>query len=229
MKNKLRTGGELIPIVILSAFMVLTFSYGTNAAALRAGVSKISITKDKPTEPVNDPLYAKALVLDDGKTRVVIITMDLVNISFADLTAIRTRLRNELKINSNNVMINVSHNHWVNDQLTEDYINRTVKAVKEASMNMVPVKVGDGAGIEKRITMNRRLILSNGKEWTIRRATPEPEDEFVKGLAEPFDPEIGILRLDKTDGKPFAVLFTFAGHNYTGIPNRTATAGVCSV
>ena len=73
--------------------------------------------------------------------------------------------------------------------------------------------------------MNRRLLLTNGKEWTIRRATPEPQDNMVKGIADAFDPEIGILRIDRTDGKPLAVLFTFADHNYTGVPNRGATAG----
>ena len=215
----------MIAAAVLSACMFLGFLQEINSAPLRAGVSKINITKDKPTELVHDPLYAKALVLDDGKTKAVIITMDIINISIDDLSEIRARIQNELKINGNNVMINASHNHWVNDQLAEDYVDRTVKAVKEAVQNMVPVKVGGGAGIEKRITMNRRLLLTNGKEWTIRRATPEPQDEMVKGIAEAFDPEIGILRIDKTDGKPLAVLFTFADHNYTGVPNRGATAG----
>ena len=225
MRNVVNTCKKFTTTAILSAVMFLGFNQGVNAVTLRAGVSKINITKDKSTDLVNDPLYAKALVLDDGKTRAVIITMDLVNISFTDLTEIRARIKNELNINGDNVMINASHNHWVNDQLAEDYLERTVKAVKEASVNLVPVKAGGGAGIEKRITMNRRLLLTNGKEWTIRRATPEPEDEYVKGIADPFDPEIGVLRLDKADGKPLAVLFTFAGHNYTGIPSREATAG----
>lgn len=225
MRNNILNWGRLITIFVLSVFMVLIFSNGTYAATIRAGVSKINITKEKPTGLVNDPLYAKALVLDDGKTKAVIITMDIVNVSFTDVTKIRARIQNELKINGNNVMINVSHNHWVNDQLAENFIDKTIQAVKEASLNMVPVKVGDGAGTEKRITMNRRLILKDGKEWTIRRATPEPVDENVKEIAEPFDPEIGILRLDKTDGKPLAVLFTFACHNYTGIPSRNVTAG----
>jgi len=87
------------------------------------------------------------------------------------------------------------------------------------------VMIGAGSGTETRITMNRRLTLENGKEWTIRRATPDPRDEMIKGIAEAFDPEIGILRLDRMDGSPLAVLFTFACHNYTGVPNRGVTAG----
>ena len=44
---------------------------------LRAGVAKSEITNCDPGVMVNDPLYAKALVLDDGQTSVVIITMDV--------------------------------------------------------------------------------------------------------------------------------------------------------
>ncbi len=225
MKENSCVRKKLMILFALTLTVLLIYSQGVNGASLRAGVSKVNITRDNPTELVNDPLYARALVLDDGNTKAVVITMDIINISFTDLPVIRTRIQNELKINGNNVMINASHNHWVNDQLAEDYIDRTVNAVKEAFLNMVPVRVGGGAGSENRITMNRRLILKNGKEWTIRRATPEPEDEMVEGIAEPFDPEIGILRLDRINGKPLAVLFTFAGHNYTGVPNRGATAG----
>jgi hypothetical protein len=174
---------------------------------------------------INDPLYAKALVLDDGKTKVVIVSMDIINVSIPVLTEIRKRIEDELKISGNHIMINASHDHWTQNQLADDYTERTINAVREAAKNMVPVMIGAGSGIENRITMNRRIKLDNGKEWTIRRATPEPPDEIVKGVADPFDPEIGILRLDRTDGRPLAVLFTFACHNYTGVPNRGVTAG----
>ena len=224
MKTELKTSRKII-IAVLSALLFLIFYQGVYCAPLRAGVSKANITKDRPTDLVNDPLYAKVLVLDDGTDKAVIITMDIGNITLPALAEIRNGIQKELKINGNNVMVNASHNHWVNDQLAEDYVARTVRAVKEAVQKMVPVRVGGGAGTEKRISMNRRLMLTNGKEWTIRRATPEPQDEMVKGIAEPFDPEIGILRIDKTDGTPMAVLYTFADHNYTGVPSRAATAG----
>jgi hypothetical protein len=225
MRKKLKAVHKLWVLLFLTLSLTNYFSSSMNGASLRAGVSKINITKDKPSELVNDPLYARVLVLDDGKTKIVVISMDIIDVSLTSLSEIRAEIQDQLKIDGNNVMINASHNHWENDQVAEDYVERTFKAVKEASQNMVSVKVGTGAGIEKRITMNRRIILTNGREWTIRRATPEPEDDQIKGIAEPFDPEIGILRLDKTDGKPLAVLFNFAGHNYTGVPNRGTTAG----
>ena len=70
---------------------------------------------------------------------------------------------------------------------------------------------------------NRRLKLKNGKEWTIRHANPLPPDEEVIGIG-PIDPEIGILRLTRKDGKTLAVVYNFACHPYQGVPNKVPTA-----
>ena len=66
--------------------------------------------------------------------------------------------------------------------------------------------------------MNRRLRLADGKAWTIRRAMPSPPDDEVGGVG-PTDPEIGVLRLDRADGSPLAVLYNFAVHPYGGVPS----------
>jgi len=48
------------------------------AGPLRAGVAKSDITTSAEGAVINDPLYAKALVLDDGSTQVIIIAIDAV-------------------------------------------------------------------------------------------------------------------------------------------------------
>lgn len=53
---------------------------------MRAGVSKSDITTDDKSAVIKDPLYAKALVLDDGKTELVIISMDVVAIGGRRIT-----------------------------------------------------------------------------------------------------------------------------------------------
>src|SRR3990170_2962584 len=52
----------------------------TSAGSLRAGVAKSDITTDAKGVVINDPLYAKALVLDDGTTKAAIIAMDTCSI-----------------------------------------------------------------------------------------------------------------------------------------------------
>ena len=70
------------PAALISAALLLAGllpAGAANAAQLRAGVAKADIT-DREAGPVNDPLYAKALVLNDGTTTLAIITVDAVSL-----------------------------------------------------------------------------------------------------------------------------------------------------
>lgn len=217
---KVRTTALLLAVSIL---ILGAFALSTEAAPLRAGVAAEDITAADPTVVVNDPLYAKALVLDDGNTKAVIICLDLGGASVGLVSAVRGRLREELGIDEGHVLVNASHNHHTQGQVADDVVDRITKAVRKASEAMVPVKVGVGSGHEDRIMMNRRLRLAGGKHWTIRRANPSPKDATVAALG-PSDPEIGILRLDRASGGPLAVVYNFAGHAYGGVPNGGVTA-----
>jgi len=194
---------------------------------IRAGVAKVDIT-NTDAGPCNPPLYVKALVLTDDSTTVVIITVDAVAIAEIGsirndyLSNVRSQLHNEMKISATNVLINASHCHGV---VCKDVEQRTVRAVKEAWQNMVPVNVGVGIGYENRIMENRRLKLKNGKEADVRHAYSLPPDEDVAEVG-PIDPEIGILRLDRKDGRTLAVVYNFACHPIQGVPNGSNTADI---
>ena len=66
----------------------------TAAGALQAGVAKSDITTDAEGVRINDPLYAKVLVLDDGRTKLAIIAVDA--IAIGDGTRPLACLRHEL-------------------------------------------------------------------------------------------------------------------------------------
>ncbi len=194
------------------------------AASLSAGVAARSITSDTPTTTVNDPLYAKALVVDDGRTKIAIISLDLGGASTSLVSEIRRRLREEMGIGEGNVLVGASHNHHVQGQTVKDLAGVIVQTVRQANDSLAPVKVGSGTGREDRIMMNRRLEMKDGKHWAIRRANPSPQDSHVAKIG-PADPEIGVLRLDdQATGRPLAVLYNFAGHAYGGVPNGGVTA-----
>lgn len=195
----------------------------TEAASLRGGVATRNITRDPAVEVVHDPLYAKVLVVDDGSTKAVIICVDLGQASQTLVSEVRRRVQDELGIDESSVLVNASHNHHTQGQIAKDLVERIVQTVKQAAHTMAPVRIGVGVGREDRITMNRRLRLKDGKDWTIRRANPSPLDSEVVALG-PVDPEIGILRLDTAAGRPLAVLYNFAGHAYGGVPNGGVTA-----
>ena len=126
---------------------------------LRAGVAKSDITTDAPVAMIRDPLYAKALVLDDGRTHAAMIAMDtttiggraisarmLDDVSEEFLPVLRGRIERELGIPGHGVLVNASHTHPPGRLLCDDreQVERTFDAVRRACQNMVPVKVGAG-------------------------------------------------------------------------------------
>ncbi len=192
---------------------------------LLAGVAKVEITNRKVL-PVNDPLYVKALVLRQGATTAVVVTVDAVAIGEIGsigndyLGNVRARLRKELDIPPENVVVNASHCHG---KVCADVADRTFRAVKAAAANLVPVTVGTGVGFEDRVSENRRLRLKNGKEVDVRHAYSLPPDEEVADVG-PIDPHIGLLRLDRKDGTTLAVVYNFACHPIMGLPSGEHTA-----
>lgn len=196
-----------------------------HSAELRAGVARVEIT-DRTAGPVNDPSFVKALVLRSDTTTAVLITVDAVAIGEIGrigndyLGKVRAQLQTDLGIAPGNVIINASHCHSI-PRLDTDAL--TVQAVKEAWKNVAPVKVGAGVGHEDRISENRRIKLKDGSETDMRRAYSMPRDEDVASVG-PIDPQVGVLRLDREDGRPLAVLYNFACHPIMHPPHKGNSA-----
>ena len=155
----------------LAVLLALLFVSNLPAAVLQAGAAKVDITDERG--PVNDRLFARALVLRSGDTTALLVTVDAV--SFGEigrlkndfLPAVRARLQKELGIPPGNTLFNASHCHGL---VHPEVVDRTVAAVREALRNLVPVKAGAGVGRETRIMENRRLILKNGRTVDVRHA-----------------------------------------------------------
>jgi hypothetical protein len=192
---------------------------GPAAPPLRAGVAKVEITRPGAI-PAGDPLYVKALVLKSGAATAVLVTLDAVAVGEIGyvpndyLAKVRGRLQKEHGIPPESVVVNASHCHGT---VCADVDAKTVEAVAAAAANLVPVRVGVGVGHEDRVSENRRLRLKDGREVDVRHAYSLPPDAEVVG-AGPIDPEVGVLRLDRADGRTLAVVFTFACHPIMGTP-----------
>ncbi len=195
----------------------------TARAEMLAGVAKIDIT-DR-TGPVNDPCFAKALVLKSGGTTAVVITLDAVavggigRIGNGFMATVRTGLQ-ELGVLPSNVVVNASHCHGI---VRGDLEPLVIQAVKEAMQNLVPVKAGSGVGSETRISENRRLKMKDGSTVDMRRAYSMPQDAEVASVG-PIDPQVGLLRLDRADGTTMAVLYQFACHPIMNPPSKGCSA-----
>lgn len=199
--------------ILLATLLAITGLISSEAAELRAGTAKTDIT-DAAAGPVHDPLYAKALVLRDEVTSAALLTIDAVaigeigRIPSTFLTAVREELAKDPGIPPSQVFVTASHCHG---SVRADVAQLAVQTVREAWQRTVVVKAGAGAGREDRISENRRLRMKDGSEVDMRRAYALPPGEQVAGVG-PIDPQIGVLRLDRLDGGPLAVVYNFACH-----------------
>jgi len=189
-------------------------------ADILAGIAKVDIT-DR-TMPVNDPCFAKALVLKSGETTAVLVTVDAVAIGGIGRigNGFLANVRKEIGGLADEVIINASHCHGI---VRNDLQQLVVQAVRDAATNLVPVKASAGNGSEGRISENRRMFLKDGTQIDMRRAYSMPRDEDVVSTG-PIDPQIGLLRLDRADGTPFAVVYQFACHPIMNPPSKGCSA-----
>jgi hypothetical protein len=178
---------------------------------------------------VDDPLSARVLVLGNGETTAVLVTMDVTAIAARSISqdilsdsaddfmpALRARLAADYGLPAEAVSVSASHVHQTPRMLCDDaeQIERVAAAVGEALSRLEPVVVGAGSGYENTLTFNRTIMLKDGTDYTL---SPYPREEAVEGLR-PVDPEIGVLRIDRADGRPLAVIYNFATHLLQGSP-----------
>lgn len=214
-----------IVVVVATSIILQPHSCAVaRAKGLRAGVAKIDISDHSVA--VHDPCFARALVLECGTTRAVLVGVDAVAIGgigrIGDefLPTVRARLEAELRIPPEAVLVNASHCHGVVRRDTADLV---VGAVKQAAASLVPVRVAAGSIEEHRISENRRLRLINGSEVDLRRGYPSPPSEQIASVA-PIDPQVGLLRLDRETGGTLAVVYLFACHPIMNPPWKGSSA-----
>lgn len=208
-------------------FVMLCWVSASRASAadqLQAGVATVDITpapgqmlwgystRKHAATGTLDPLMAKAVVLKVGEKSAAIVSLDLGRTpEDAALAKIRDRVAAECGIED--LLITASHTHHApvmdtppetanaySDKVCEQIGDIILKAAK----SLTPVKIGVGRG-EADFAHNRRKFLPDGRvamQW--RNVEREP--------TAPVDREVAVIRLDRADGSPLAVLFNYACH-----------------
>ena len=155
--------------VVLTA--ILSVASVAQSGNLRAGAAKIDISPTPDLFPlvdpipfinggefidVHDPLWARALVLDNGLTKVAMITADSSGIPSSDELA--KEVADELKIPAANVLLLETREHncpWAESGSNEHRMETPyaailkrgiVEAARQANANLQPARIGLGTG-----------------------------------------------------------------------------------
>lgn len=226
----------LLPFLITIGFTANT----SNAQTFKAAVSKVDITPDdaqqllgyqaRKSTGIHDRIYHRATVLDDGETRFVLVSSDICVISPSEYDVVAARLQEELDIPPEHFWWSLTHTHsapelgppglpeaFMGERYTHQYDKKytadteqkLVDAVADAIGKLEPAELSVGWG-HSNANINRRA--RDGKGSTYLGLNPDL----------PVDRRIGMLRIQRPDQSPIAIIANYAIHG-------TVIGGQCTL
>jgi hypothetical protein len=204
---------------------------GVHAGELRAGVGKVSITSsadefpytapgERPYVGIHDDVFARALVLDDGQRRVAVVMVEVTRLP--DPAGMVQTIAHELGAPEANVLVAATHTHntplvFFHDKepnaLQAREIARlnagTLEAVRQANAQLQPARIAFGRG--------QAFVNVNNGELAALKSWYDPHG--------PSDKTLDVLRVQKLDGTPLALLVNYASHAEVMFRSATKDGG----
>lgn len=232
-------------IAVLLALVSASGAFASALPELQLGTAALEITPpvgwriagnyyEQISDGVHDPLFAKAMVWQQGKARGALLIADLCSIGRVVSNPARERANELTGIPIQNISICGSHTHGgpeyyglLRDIFHEqalaqhgadphepiDYqgflVERFARSIEAALKNMQAVQLVMGAGQLEGLAFNRRYRMSDG---TVRFNPARMDPEIVE-VAGPVDTEFPIVLFqEKETERPIASLSSFAMH-----------------
>ncbi len=222
--------------LILVLIGILCFSSYSQDVPLTAGAAKVNITppvgifqcgwraRDRASEAIADELYAKAVVIDDGETRIAIVTTDLLKTYPRVNKFMKKEIFKRTGMDADHVMITASHTHFspcVGLESDKPYVKEYTKTliakiagvVDWANRNRQPVWIGCENGHAENLSFNRRVVDARG-EVQMHWRMPEDTTGMTFG---PTDPQVGVIRFEDDRKMLVASLINFSTHPVCGM------------
>jgi len=200
-----------------------------SAAAIQAGVAQVDITpppglpmygfferivNHRVASGTLDPLYARVLVLQAGERRLALVALDLGR-TFNEASLARLRAQALEGSHVDALIVTASHTHS-GPNILDEYpgggapewetaaLDKIAGAIHQAALGLEPARIGAGYG-DAYIGYNRRRV---GPDGGVTMLWSNP-DKVPSG---PADSTVGVIRVDRDDGTPIAILVNYACH-----------------
>jgi len=237
-------------IFLLLTFLCAFFPAAMRAASsLRAGAAAVDITpKQFPlnmpgghtanmASSAHDPLNSRALVLDDGQTKIALVVVDNLGLApetTAEAKAIASKRTgipvDRMLIASTHTHTGASSNSRESDKNGFAYRQLLVEGIAESIVRahgkFRPAAVGMAAHPLPDEVFNRRWYLKPGKmplnpygKLDTVKMNPGTNPDVLERPAGPTDPDITVLSVQDTKRKPLALFANYSLH-YVGAAPR---------
>jgi neutral ceramidase len=189
--------------------------------------------QDAKAKHIHDDTHAKAIVMDDGTSKLAIVVSDLCMAYKETLDNAKKKAHAHTGIPVDHMMMSATHTHSGGTACSvfqsdpdaaylEFLSDRIADALIRAHNNLVPAEIGWGKGHEASQVHNRRWYLKDGSTNTNPfggvdkvRMNPGIKNPDLKEPAGPIDPEVSVVALKSLTGDPIAVLANYSLH-YVG-------------
>jgi len=238
---------------LLCLALLLAVTAAAHADGLKAGAFAMDVTPTKfpisvngnmadiQAKSANDPLHARCLVLDDGRTKLAIAVVDSCMLPRDLVEDAKAQAKKLTGIPVDHMLISATHTHSAptvtgvfQSEPDQDYVKylptKIAEGIKTAHDRRVPARVGFGRVKDESQLFNRRwkrelgLIPPDPFGNTTDKVQMNPGNQ-AKGLvvpAGPVDPDISLLSVQTADGKPLCLLANYSLHYVGGNPALSA-------
>jgi len=198
--------------------------------ALRAGAARLEITpapeaalpmsgyasRTEGFKKIRDPLFVRALVLDDSRRQAAIVVADLIGLPHAAADRLAERIERETGIPRDHVLAAGTHTHAAPQPQNAAYMSwvedRALEAVRRARAGLEPVRVGFGTG-RANVNVNRVARMADGGWWL--GVNPD-------GIS---DKTVAVVKFESLSARPVAVFSNFAVHGTVMGPRNYQVSG----
>ncbi|MFM8726117.1 MAG: hypothetical protein ACKON9_13460, partial [Planctomycetaceae bacterium] len=244
--------------LILTLVHSLTCS-DLNAAALKAGVASVDVSPVKfpvivnggflsaQANQVQDKLFARTIVLDDGSGPISMTVVDSCMMPRDLLDKAKAEASRQTGIPTERMLVSATHTHTAPSAMgalgtppDPDYVamlpGLIAQSITRAAAKMQAARIGWTVVDDFDHTHTRRWIRRPDKMITdpfgVKNVRAHMHPGYLKpdviGPSGPVDPALSIISVQTTDGKPLAILANYSMHYFGAKPVSADYFGVFS-
>jgi neutral ceramidase len=191
----------------------------------------------------HDPLYARALVMEDGGVKIAIAVVDSCYVKRLEMDRVKEIASKSTSIPVSRILMAATHTHSappsraakgnaVEERYVERLITQTAQAIIQANTRLAPARIGWAVVQVPDELFNRRWFMREGgvlpspygeKTDKVRMNPPGGSPELIHP-AGATDPGFSIVSIQSSEGKPLALIGNYSLHYVGGVPGPELSA-----